>query len=294
MKRTSLFERLRQWDAASFDLTEALKADQTPKPAPGASRRRAERPIEALEQRRMKAFFGLYPVCAVLLLGMLSACLLLAVLGLPAFGAQKAPAHNEVMERYLGRGLEESGAVNAVAGVILDYRAFDTLGESHVLFTAVIAVMILLLGAGEETRSLPGDRDPVLTHTARVLVPLILTFGIYVILGGHLGPGGGFAGGSILGGGLILFVLGCGFAPLERWLSLRVFRAVTLLGLCFYSLAKCYSFYCGANHLETIFQNGRPGDILSAGLILPLNIAVGTVVTCTMYGFYSMFRRGRI
>lgn len=295
MKRTSLFERLRQWDASSFDLTEALDADQTPKPAPKIERRRATRPIAVLEQRRVECFFRLYPLCAVSLLGILSACLLLAVLGLPAFGAENAPAHNEVMERYLGKGLEETGAVNAVAGVILDYRAFDTLGESHVLFTAVIAVMILLLGAGKEAEpSLPADRDPVLTRTARVLVPLILLFGIYVILGGHLGPGGGFAGGSILGGGLILFVLGCGFAPLERWLSLRVFRAVTLLGLCFYSLAKCYSFYCGANHLETIFKNGNPGDILSAGLILPLNIAVGIVVTCTMYGFYSMFRRGRI
>lgn len=297
MKQTSLLERLRRWDAASFDLTDALPADRTPQTRPVRRSRKAAQPIERLEQRRVRRFFRLYPLAAAVLLAVLTACLLTAVLNLPAFGAADAPAHNEVMERYLSQGLRETGAVNAVAGVILDYRAFDTLGESHVLFTAVIAVMILLLGAEEGSEPLPGTdeaKDPVLKRTARVLLPVILLFGLYVILNGHLGPGGGFAGGSILGGGLILFVIGCGFAPLERRLTLRVFRTVTLLGLCFYSLAKCYSFYCGANHLETIFSTGTPGEILSAGLILPLNVAVGIVVTCTMYGFYSIFRRGRI
>ena len=64
--------------------------------------------------------------------------------------------------------------------------------------------------------------------------------------------------------------------------------------LLFYSLSKCYSFFCGANHLETIFRTGVPGRIFSAGLILPLNLAVGTVVACTMYGFYALFQRGKI
>ena len=60
------------------------------------------------------------------------------------------------------------------------------------------------------------EGDPILRGTARVLVPVILLFGVYVILNGHLGPGGGFAGGAILGGGLILYVIAFGFEPLER------------------------------------------------------------------------------
>ncbi|MBR6397187.1 MAG: hypothetical protein IKS09_09530, partial [Lachnospiraceae bacterium] len=60
----------------------------------------------------------------------------------------------------------------------------------------------------------------------------------------------------------------------------------------FYSLSKSYSFYTGANHLESFIPKGTPGNILSSGLILPLNIAVGMVVACTMYGFYVMFRKG--
>ena len=59
-----------------------------------------------------------------------------------------------------------------------------------------------------------------------------------------------------------------------------------------YTLLKTYSFYTGANGIESIIPLGIPGTILSGGLILPLNICVGIVVACTMYTFYSLFRRG--
>ena len=65
-----------------------------------------------------------------------------------------------------------------------------------------------------------------------------------------------------------------------------------MIALGFYSLSKSYSFFTGANHLESFIPKGTPGNILSSGLILPLNIAVGMVVACTMYGFYVMFRKG--
>ena len=48
----------------------------------------------------------------------------------------------------------------------------------------------------------------------------------------------------------------------------------------------------GANHLPSGIPLGTPGAILSSGLILVLNICVGLVVTCTMYAFYALFRKG--
>ena len=265
------------------------KPSRQEKPEPGTLRNAAE----------ILAFGRFYNVFSVVFCVVLILILLITISWMPRLGASDVPASNEVARRYIEEGLSETGAVNIVAGMILDYRAFDTFGESCVLFTAVCCVFVLLKKTPSEVlrendRLNEPKNDAILQVAAAGLVPFGLLFGVYVILNGHLGPGGGFSGGAILGGGLILFVIGRGFAPLERWLSLRLFRTVTLLGLCFYSLAKCYSFYCGANHLETIFSTGTPGDILSAGLILPLNLAVGVVVTCTMYGFYSMFRRGRI
>ena len=48
----------------------------------------------------------------------------------------------------------------------------------------------------------------------------------------------------------------------------------------------------GANGLESIERIGTPGRILSAGLILPLNICVAVVVSMTIYSMYIMIRKG--
>ena len=81
---------------------------------------------------------------------------------------------------------------------------------------------------------------------------------------------------------------------MEMILTERRFQLVSFLALSFYSFAKGYVFFTGANHLENHIPKGTPGAILSAGLILPLDVAVGLVVACTMFGFYSLFRRGSI
>lgn len=67
-----------------------------------------------------------------------------SVCNLPPYGNAENPVNNEVSQKYLEDGLEDTGATNAVAGMILDYRAFDTFGESTVLFVAVAAVVMLM------------------------------------------------------------------------------------------------------------------------------------------------------
>ena len=298
-KKADLLAKLRRWDAGEFDLTDRLDEGFTPdEPQDSAYPWDREAPVERLERAQIRVWQRLYPYLAALLCAVTVVFLLYAVMDLPAFGQAGTPSQNEVMERYVSKGVFETGAVNLVAGVILDYRAFDTLGESHVLFTAAAAVLMLLLGAapGRSERELEGivSSDLIVQNTARIVVPVVLLFGVYVILNGHLGPGGGFSGGAIIGAGLILYTLAFGFARLGRYLNFKTYRIIVLGSLLFYSLSKCYSFFCGANHLETIFRTGVPGRIFSAGLILPLNLAVGTVVACTMYGFYALFQRGKI
>ena len=225
---------------------------------------------------------------------------------MPRFGDRDNPVNNEVSQRYIERGLEETGAVNFVTGMILDYRAFDTFGESCVLFIATICVQILLRHddkekdtvVNRELTRLENDRlyepknDPILQKVSCVLVPLIFIFGIYIILNGHLSPGGGFSGGAVIGAGLILYLNAFGFKKTERFFTDKTFRVISLSALSFYCIAKSYSFYTGANHLESGIPLGTPGAILSSGLILPLNICVGLVVACTMYAFYALFRKG--
>lgn len=70
--------------------------------------------------------------------------LLVGVNELPEFGDPDNPGHNYVSKRYIEKGVEEVGGLNMVTNIILDYRAFDTFGEATVLFTGVIAVLIVL------------------------------------------------------------------------------------------------------------------------------------------------------
>lgn len=86
----------------------------------------------------------LYGLLAGVMAVIVIAVLLLTVSYLPAFGDAENPTINEVYDKYVYEGVEDTGAINLVAGMILDYRAFDTLGESVMLFTATIGVIMLI------------------------------------------------------------------------------------------------------------------------------------------------------
>ena len=246
-----------------------------------------------------------YRALSVIVCVSVIAVLLITTAYLPSFGNPDNPANNEVYRRYVEDGLDEAGAVNTVAGMILDYRAFDTLGESNVLFIAVCSV-IILLRADKNSKDgkynltelsetyIEGAQDAILRVSACIIVPAAILFGIYVILNGHLSAGGGFSGGAIIGGALILYVNAFGSEKIEKYFTFNTYKWVTFAALITYTLLKTYSFYTGANGLESGISLGTPGAILSSGLILPLNVCVGLVVACTMYTFYSLFRKGAL
>jgi multicomponent Na+:H+ antiporter subunit B len=218
---------------------------------------------------------------------------------LPAFGDPGNPANNEVPRKYIEEGPRDTGAVNAVAGMILDYRAFDTFGESCVLFAAVCAVLLLLHHDGSPDafddilREMEEPRQNIiLKNMAYLLVAMIMIFGCYVILNGHLSPGGGFSGGAILGASLVLFVSAYGTERARAFINYKIFRRVVSACLIFYAFAKGYSFYAGANSIDSIISPGIPGRLFSAGLILPLNIVVGLIVAFSMYAIYILFSKG--
>lgn len=257
--------------------------------------------------KELRYFKVFYRFMAMVFCVTLISVLLITVSYLPKTGSAQKPDNNEVSARYIEKGLQETGAVNIVTGMILDYRAFDTLGESHVLFIATITVLILMRtdkkkddktgqstqgGEDASDRIYEPKNDAILQKVAFVLVPMILIFGIYVILNGHLSPGGGFSGGAIIGAGLILYLNAFGFAKTERFFTEKTYKWICFGSLSFYCLAKSYSFFTGANQLHSGIPLGTPGAILSSGLILPLNICVGLVVACTMYAFYALFRKG--
>lgn len=289
---------LRRWLRGEVDLSAQLRTVEAPEAAEEERYEPRFRPtlLELMARRSQRFYLVLAAVLCVVLL----TTLLLTAANLPAYGDGLSPTNNAVPERYVNQGMTETGAVNAVAGMILDYRAFDTLGESFVLFTAMCAVTILMTqGRRKHPLSVEQDAadyyaDPIVRTVSKVIIPIILVFGVYVLVNGHLSPGGGFSGGAILSSALIIYATVWGDERAHRTIRERTIRRTVALALGFYVVSKTYSFFTGANGLHSIISPGVPGRIFSAGLILPLNVAVGLVVCCTMYSFYMFFRRGEL
>ncbi len=263
-----------------------------------------ERVTEMVEKGESKSARSAYTVIAVIMAFIIIGCLIYTVSFLPHFGDPTNPANSsEVVEAYIKNGIHDTGAINFVAGMILNYRAFDTLGESTVLFIAATTVIILLFRhktKSEEKEeqleeSVYEDKhDVVLRHGALILVPFILVFGIYVLFNGHLSPGGGFSGGTIMGAALILYNLAFGDNSTKKFFNYNINKVVKISALTFYAVSQSYMFYTGANQLSIPNINGIAGNLISSGFILPLNIGVGFEVACTMFGFYSLFDREEI
>ncbi|NCB42516.1 MAG: hypothetical protein EOM59_07840 [Clostridia bacterium] len=226
--------------------------------------------------------------------------LLFTVSDLSQLGDPLHPINNDVATHYLRKGVEETGALNSVTAMILDYRAFDTLGEICVLFVAACCVFILLrVDADKEEAKMEAlDRryepkdDQILTKAFLFLIPAVMMFGMYITVTGHLSPGGGFSGGAIIGAGMLLYLNAFGLERTERFMNRRIYKRLTFGALGFYCIAKSYAFYVGANGLESIIKVSEEGKILSAGLIMPLNVCLAIVVSTTIYALYVMFRKG--
>lgn len=135
----------------------------------------------------------------------------------------------------------------------------------------------------------------ILLEIGKIIIPFIQVFAIYVIIFGHISPGGGFAGGTIFGSSLILYRIVFGKERTREKLKYRRLMKLISGALILYGLLKGYSFITGGSHIHAPqFPLGTPGNILSGGYLLPLNIAVGVIVSVTIYILFSLFYEGEI
>jgi multicomponent Na+:H+ antiporter subunit B len=94
---------------------------------------------------------------ALVLLAFVAAVLVTASAALPPFGDPSAPAATHVSPRYIEQSAAETGAANMVTAVLADYRGYDTLGETTVIFIAGLACL-LIVGTGAALRGGRGVR----------------------------------------------------------------------------------------------------------------------------------------
>ena len=111
------------------------------------------------------------------------------------------------------------------------------------------------------------------------LIPLMLVYVCYVILHGHLSPGGGFQGGVLVVGVVVMLYLGRGYETTVRALSADLLHETEGIASIVYIALAMMGVAVGAQFCQNIlYQQGAAGDLYSSGTIFWMNITVGVKV----------------
>jgi multicomponent Na+:H+ antiporter subunit B len=218
--------------------------------------------------------------------------------------------------------MEETSVPNIVTAVLADYRGYDTMYETAVIFTAGLACFILLrIFVREE----PGDRlyrhvltgvtvrvkegaklppsedferidatwtppDLIIKTICRFLIPFIQLFALYVIAHGHHSPGGGFQGGVILGASIILLAISQDLRTSVRRLREKLDAVLCAVGVIIYAGTGALCLLLGLNFLDysalASVLHCDPVTARSHGILI-VEIGVGIAVMCTMIWIYN-------
>lgn len=241
----------------------------------------------------------------------------------PYWGDPNAPASRHVSPRYLEKTIEETQVPNVVTSVLADYRGFDTMFETTVIFAAGIACVFLLriftknekevhlyrhipTGVTLHLREEKGvtldsdeferiDRDwtppgLIVKTIGRILIPFIQLFALYVIAHGHYSPGGGFQGGVILGASFILYAISYNLRKSLIRMSEKINALLCALGVFIYAGIGMLCLLLGSEFLDyKALSIILPVDVIYARSlgILFVEIGVGIAVMATMVCIYN-------
>jgi len=185
---------------------------------------------------------------------------------------------------YIDSGRTDTGATNIVTSVVVGYRAFDTLGEVTVLFVAAIGLGAILTTGKKNESKKKEELEPaslVLSTGCRFLFPLILLFGAYVFIHGHLTPGGGFQGGAVIASAFLMVYLGCRKKRIRKsWAR----GTESISGLVFVVTGLTGLAVAGHYFLSNFLPEGTLNSLFSAGIIPIIYIAIGLKVGSELTG----------
>ncbi len=256
---------------------------------------------------------------AILLLGGL---LFSISLELPDLGDARSPASTHVSPYYIEHTMQDTSVPNVVTAILADYRGYDTLFETTVIFSAGLACFFLLriserrspkarfyrhLATGltvrvEKGGRLPSDSraferidsawvpyDVIINMSCRLVVPFIQLFALYVVAHGHHSPGGGFQGGVIFGAAIILYAISTNLRRTLRRISEKTSVLLGSAGVIIYLGTGLLCMLLGAGFLNysslSLFPGLDPVSARSYG-ILTVEIGVAIAVTAVMVWIY--------
>jgi len=232
------------------------------------------------------------------------------------------PASRHLSPYYIEHSMADTAVPNIVTAVLADYRGYDTMFETTVIFAAGLACFFLLRSFSRKKRNerlfrhistgiilnikeggkIPDDPakferidsiwtpyDLVIKTTCRLVIPSIQIFALYVIAHGHHSPGGGFQGGVILGASIILLAISNDLRSTLRRMSEKVSAIMAATGVLIYAGTGFLCLLLGAAFLDykALEPILRSGVIMahSHGILI-VEIGVGLAVMAVMIWLY--------
>jgi len=206
---------------------------------------------------------------------------------------------------YVENGPQELGAANLVTAVVVTYRGLDTLGEVTVLFISAAGVGLLLRrtrrNQDDDKGLKKGDRaeetanvnmhkpaSEIVETATELLLPMIILFGVYVFMNGHLSPGGGFQGGAIIASGTMFMLLALPESHISR---LMIAITESLSGFSYVVVGVLGVVFAGGFLDNRIMDLGTYGDLFSAGAIPLIYTLVGLKVGFELSAVLDRFRK---
>lgn len=212
-----------------------------------------------------------------------------AVAGMPGFGGDRHPYRDAAVAAAV-----RHVTPNVVSSVNFDQRPVDTLGEESILLGSVVGAAALLRPSPDERRRRTPAAEPgrLLDSTALLcclLLPVIIMLGLDLVVHGHLTPGGGFQGGVVLATGLHMLYLAGWYPALRRLRPLAVYEVAEGAGAGTFAVLGLIGLAVGGTFLRNVVPLGSFRDLLSAGTVPMLNVAVGCEVGCGVVVLLARF-----
>ncbi len=200
---------------------------------------------------------------------------------------------NDAKLYFFEHGLDDTGSSNLITAILLDYRLFDSLFEAGILLVAVSGVIWISRHDFEERNAhfmLDKYKTPELFVTlSRFVFPLLLMLGFFIILNGHLTPGGGFQGGAVVATAILLLY----YINLERKTDISLIVAVVKFAYLGIVLTASISLITRGE----IFTNFMAVDAPTMSkyiYIIALDILIGINVALCLWAIFTAFlKEGR-
>ena len=248
----------------------------------------------------------------------------------PNWGDKNSPASTHLSPYFIENTIKDSHVPNIVSSVLADYRSFDTMFETTVVFSAGLACFFLLrrkkpgkkatyyrhLPTGvsikiEEGGKLPPEDsavfrqidslwtplDLIIKTTCRFIIPFVQIFALYVVAHGHYSPGGGFQGGVILGATVILYALSRNLTMALGWVSEKAASISAAVGVLIYTGAGVLCVIAGKvfldySALKPILGTDKVMARSHGIFIVEIGVAVA-VTTVMIWIYYNLSSAGQ-